>query len=268
MYKKYLLPRYILERIKSQDHKIRFLLSRLLWVSRLCNFFIIKLSHGIIIRFYPTSTSTALWFDPKSFDAEGVDFIWDYLKKDDIFLDVGANIGEMTLVAAKKAVNGKVFSIEAHPKIFKFLNKNIKLNNFKNIKTYNFAAGEKNCAIKISNIRSDDQNFISEKGVVDIEMKKIDDMNFEKIDLMKLDVEGYELPVLRGAVKTLPVIKAIYFESYPTNFRRYGYGLKDILGFLFSNNFKVFRFSSKKDLQEINLNYNSEDCENLLAVRK
>lgn len=269
MYNEDLSLKYIIKRIGTQEHKIRFLLSRVLWLTGLCRFLTINLSYGIKIKFYPTSTSTALWFNPKSFDAEGVDFIWDYLSKGDIFVDVGANIGEMTLSAAKKVGdNGRVISIEPHPKIFKFLNKNIELNKFNNIKTYNFAAGDKDEKIKFSDIRSDDQNFISKEGPISLDMKKIDEVDVgSKIDLLKIDTEGYELFVLRGAANDLLKTQAIYFENYEDNFKRYNYQLKDILFFLFKNRFKVFRFEDSNSLQEISVDYISKDCENLLAIK-
>lgn len=260
--------RYVVERTGSQKYPIKFLLSRVLWYSRLCKMFTINLSHGVRIRFYPTSTSTALWVDPNCFNSEGVDFIWDYLSGGDIFVDVGANIGHLTLTGAKKVGNGRVISIEPHLKTFKFLNNNIKLNKLKNIKTYNFAAGDKSGKLRLSNIRSDDQNFISQDGSIIVDAKRIDDLFINnKIELLKVDVEGYELFVLRGGLDVLSKTAVVYFESYETNFERYNYHLRDILDLLFKNNFRVFKFITDNNLQEISLDYTSRECENLIAVK-
>ena len=47
--------------------------------------------------------------------------MWKYLRAGDIFIDIGANIGTVTLEASKKiGDNGKIFSFEANPKIFGF----------------------------------------------------------------------------------------------------------------------------------------------------
>ena len=268
MEKNYFSIKTIISRLKGQDHKIRFLLSRLLWISGLCRIFTINLSKGIKIKFYPTSTSTALWVDPNCFDSEGVDFIWDYLSEGDTFVDIGANIGHLTLIGAKKVGSGRVVSVEPHPRTFKFLNKNIKLNKLKNIKTYNFAIGDENNESLFSDIRSDDQNFVGEGGSVTIDIKRLDNLNIDGIvNLLKIDVEGYELFVLKGALETLSRTEAIYVEVYETNFERYSYHLKEILEMIIKNNFKVFRFIDDKNLQEINKTYVSQDCENLLAIK-
>ena len=266
---KYMNFKYVISRVKTQKHPIRFLLSRILWYSGLCKMFVVNLSSGVKIRFYPTSTSTALWTDPFCFDSDGVNLIKDYLSAGDIFIDVGANIGHLTLTGAKKVGNsGQVISIEPHPRTFKFLNKNIDLNGFKNVKTYNLAIGDKNGELCFSDIRSDDQNFITEDGTVKVDIKRLDDLFFgKKVDLLKIDTEGYELFVLKGAANILSKTELVHLEIYQTNFERYGYYIKDIVDLLFKNNFKVFRFLSENELKEIDNNYLSEKCENLIAIK-
>ena len=264
--KKYLNARHIIERLRSQKNPVKFLLSRILWQSKLCRFFTINLSHGVKVRFYPTSVSTALWTDSKSFDSDGINFIWDYLKEGDIFIDAGANIGQFTLTGAQKA--GKILSIEPHPRIFSFLKSNIKLNGFDNVKTHNVALGDKNGVLYFSDVRSDDQNFIKEGGGIKVEVKKLDDLvSCNKIDLLKIDVEGYELFVLKGALEILPKVEAVLFENFKNNFDRYGYQLRDVLDLLESNNFKIFKFCDGNKLEQVNTNYFSDKCENLLAVK-
>lgn len=259
--------KYVIERIKSQKNPVRFLLSRILWLTRVSSFFTIYFCHGIKMKFYPTSTSTALWVDPNCFNSEGVNFIWDYLRDGDTFVDVGANIGHLTLIGAKKVGNGKVISIEPHPRTFNFLNKNIKLNKFNNVATYNFAAGEKKGKDAFSSIRSDDQNFVG-KGDLLVEIGRIDDMPIEgPVELLKVDVEGYELFVLKGGTEVLAKTSVVYCEVYETNFTRYNYHLKDIINLFKKNNFRVFKFTGENKLKEIDEGYMTEECENLVAIK-
>lgn len=268
MEKKRVDIKYIINRIKIQKDPIRFLLSRILWYSRLCKLFIIRLSQGVKIRFYPTSTSAALWTDSHCFDCEGVEFIWNYLSDGDTFIDVGANIGHLTLIGAKKVRQGQVISIEPHPEIFRFLNSNIKLNKFKNVRVYNLAIGDKNGKLNFSDIKSDDQNFITEDGSIKVDIKRLDDLfEGDKVDLLKIDVEGYELFVLLGALNVLSKTVAVYFESYKTNFERYNYHTSDILNLLKKYNFKIFKFVVDNKLVEIDCDYVSEKCENLVAIK-
>ena len=59
-------------------------------------------------------------------------FVWKYLKNNDTFVDIGANIGTVTLEASKKiGYNGKIFSFEPNSKTYKFLEGNIQYNNCK-----------------------------------------------------------------------------------------------------------------------------------------
>lgn len=262
--------KYIISRIRSQKHPVRFLLSRILWHSGLCRLFIINLSPKIKIHFFPTSTSTALWTDPYCFDDDGVNFVRDYLSRGDTFIDIGANIGQLTLTGAEKVgENGKIISIEPHPKIFSFLVRNIGLNKFKNVKAYNVAIGDNEDESFFSDIRSDDQNFITQNGPIKVSVKRLDSLFLiDKIELLKIDTEGYELFVLEGASGILPKTEAIYIEIYQANFERYGYQIKDLVVFLLNHNFRVFKFLSKDNLKEINSNYASEICENLIAVKE
>jgi FkbM family methyltransferase len=270
MDREHLNLKYIAAKLKEEEHPVRFLLSKILWKknSRLCKLFTVPLSHGVKIRLYPTSSSFALWLNPHQFDsAGGPNFIWNYLSDGDIFVDVGANIGHLTLTAAKKVGRGQVISIEPHPEIFKYLNNNINLNKLTNVKTYNLAVGEKTGQSQFSDMKTDDQNFVTEHGPVNVSITKLDDLVSGKVHLLKIDVEGYELFVLKGAVNTLSRTEAVYIESWDTNFKKYNYATGDIVHFLEHNNFKVFRFITDDKLQQVDRNYISEKCENVLAIK-
>src|SRR5437667_6236072 len=84
-----------LMKLRRQRKPFRFLASRLLWHSGLCSLFTI-LCGSYRLRFYPTALSATLWLDPRERCAdEG--HLRNLLRTDDIVIDVGANIGTMTL---------------------------------------------------------------------------------------------------------------------------------------------------------------------------
>ncbi len=96
--------------------------------------------------------------------------------------------------------------------------------------------------MKILNIKNIDQYYKKEKILV----KKLDDylkdFNFKKIDILKIDTEGYELNVLKGAISNLKKIKYIYFEHHYDNMIIKKYTFRDINKILVENNFKkVFK---------------------------
>ena len=265
---------YYLNKIKTQKRPIRFLLSRLLWYSRLCRFLKIHLPYGVVIVFYPTSLSAALWENrnDRKFD---IDFIYYCLPEEGTFIDVGANIGVLSLIAAKKVgEKGKVISIEPHPRIFSFLSKNVELNKFnKCIYLRNVAIGDKAGEAFFSSIKSDDQNKImsNRNATIKVPVKKLDDMIdfnvIERISLLKVDTEGYEKFVFEGAHKTLKITECIYFESWETHFNNYGYSTKDVINLLSKYEFKIYKLKDG-NLFEIERGYISKKCENLIAIRE
>ena len=192
--------------IKSQKHPLKFVLSKILIRSGLSRFFKIKRKY-YRLRFYPTSESSrTLWIEP-NYQIDTEDFVYDYLQNGDTFVDVGANIGIITLTAAVKVGSaGKVYSIEPHPTIFLNLNGNIELNNLNNIHTFSTALGNKKGEVNFTNNRSDSLNSVLENsGGITVPICKLDDLpiNESSIELMKIDVEGYEKAVLEGARETI-----------------------------------------------------------------
>jgi FkbM family methyltransferase len=131
------------------------------------------------------------------------------VKKGDTVLDVGANVGYYTVLASKLVgAKGKVYAFEPDRRNVELLNKNIKLNNCLNVEVVPLALGAKN---KISYFLSDKTNpgesRISEKVTRElVRVKTLDTLvrerKIKKVDVIKLDVEGGEVDVLRGA-KTL-----------------------------------------------------------------
>ena len=167
------------------------------------------------------------------------------LKEGMIVVDVGANIGVYTILAAEKVgKNGKVIAIEPEPKNYQQLLKNIKLNNFQNVIPINIALADHNGSEKlyISYCAGLHSLIASENTISSIKVplktvdKLLEELNLKKIDIIKIDTEGSELPVLKGAEKTLkanPNIKIIVAaEHYPSE-------IKEVSQFLNNKGFKT-----------------------------
>ena len=165
-------------------------------------------------------------------------------------IDVGASIGTTTLASASCVSDkGKIYSIEPNPRIFKYLHGNIKLNNFKNIETFNVALGNKDDTIYFSDERSDDVNSINNSNVgIKVPIKSLDSLpiNQSPISLLKIDAIGYEKFVLLGGQKTLEKTKCIHIAIIEKQLQQYGCKLNDIFDILLDNNFKLFEFSNEK----------------------
>jgi len=117
------------------------------------------------------------------------------LNKNSVVVDVGANIGYYTLLAAKIAK--KVYAFEPDKEAFEILKKNVEGNHLKNVVLFNKAVGSENK--KVGVVRN--KNNFGDSRVVkgnDIECVRLDEVIKEKVDLVKIDVQGYEIEVLEG----------------------------------------------------------------------
>ena len=260
----------------NHQHPFKLLLTEFLRRTGLSMLFIIDRGY-YKIRFYSTLLSRELFIDPRS-RQDDEDFFISYLKKDDTVVDIGANIGTLTLLSASLVKeSGKVYAFEANPRTYKYLLKNIKLNGFNNIGTFCMALGDESAIAELADLRTDDMNYIvADKSqsikTVQIKLSRLADVipsTIERINLLKIDTEGYELFVLKGAENLLEKTDCIYYESYEELYNRFAYKTKDVLALLSEKGFKIFRIIENELIREIKdqTNYISSQLENLIAVR-
>jgi len=257
---------------KSQKNPIKFLISRILIRTKLCKFFVIKLKN-YNLRFYPIPFLGSLWINPNYSHTADI-FFGDYLKVGDKVIDTGANVGAVTLEASRQiGSTGKIYSIEPHPQIYKYLIGNIELNNFKNIKTFNIALGKENGVAFLSDIKSDDQNsIVSNNNGIEVELKRLDDLdiNEEFFDLIILDAIGYEKFILEGGKIILGKTKCVHFPALEKFFKNFGYTFTDIIEIFIKSGFRIYRFTEDGIISPITEKYvPKEDLQitDLLAIR-
>jgi FkbM family methyltransferase len=234
----------------------RFLASRALVASGLSRFIIIKTS-SYQLRFYPSAVSATMYCNPNYFDRDQ-SLLKRVLRPGDTFVDVGANIGTLSLAAAQLVgPRGKVISIEAHPRTFRYLLGNIELNKAKNISAHHAIVSHSSGQGFMSDCRSDDQNAVSSSGTP-IAMRPLDTLVPDTpVRLLKIDVEGFELFVLQGAKDVLKRTEMVYFESWEAHFAKHTYSTKHVISLLTECGFRL----------DVPPDYVSEACENLLAYR-
>lgn len=146
--------------------------------------------------------------------------IIDIIKPDDIVMDVGVNIGYYFLNFAKKAKKGFVYGFEPNPQVFAYWKTNCELNSFQNIKLNNIGLGHFKNLFEMEQINDNlGMNRIVASGTkssnFQIEVEKLDDYvsqhGIAKVDVMKIDVEGFEMNVLLGAEKNISKWKPSLF---------------------------------------------------------
>lgn len=142
--------------------------------------------------------------------------------KNSTVLDIGANIGNHTIFFAK--MFQKVYAFEPNPVTYEVLKINSNfVSETKNIELFNFGLSDIDGTLPFfinhSNIGGSAiaENNETLENIIDVSVKKLDDLtilNDENVSLIKIDVEGHELKVLKGAKNTLcKNMPAILFEQ-------------------------------------------------------
>jgi len=172
------------------------------------------------------------------------------IKKGNTVLDVGANIGYFTLLSARLVgENGKVFSFEPEPKNFTYLKKNIEINNYHWVSTFQKAVSDQNGVAKLficdydtghhtinrqDGIRAYSRGRIAKERSIDIETVTLDNFLREKtnrINAIKMDVEGAEMLALSGMDRILKDNKDIKMiaEFFPLLIEKMGSDPKEFI---------------------------------------
>ncbi len=176
---------------------------------------------GAILRLYTDSRLSEIIY---CWDFEAVErlFVQRYLRPSDIFVDVGANIGLFTVIAAKRVGDdGKVFAFEPAAIPRQRLEENVRLNRFTNVSVQPKALSNQTGTLAIC-VPSDGHDAWSSLGKpiagMDLRNEDIEAISWDEfadkhklagnVNMMKIDVEGWETRVLKGAEEALSVLDA------------------------------------------------------------
>jgi len=180
-------------------------------------------------------------------DYEESIFLINYLTEQDTFVDVGANHGHYTMIA-NGICRSKSLSIEPIHQTFERLKMNIELNKLINVKLFNVGISDMEGELLFSNNRNSMNRVIDEDFIDDcetVEVKTLDNLliSEEKINVIKIDVEGYEKKVLIGAREILKnqSLNVIIIELNDRNLE-YDYNEQDILLILKKNGFFPYKY--------------------------
>lgn len=171
--------------------------------------------------------------------------LFDHIKEDSYVIDVGANIGFLSLQFARLCSKGMVFSFEPDSQNFQNLKKNIQLNHFDNVRIYKNALGataETVTLYKIFENNPGANRILFTRPDMPHEQESIDvlvldaiadDFNISRMDVMKIDVEGFEIFVLQGARNLIAKWRPILFvELAEVNLRQHGYTALALVEFI------------------------------------
>lgn len=199
-------------------------------------------------------------------------FVLHFLRRDDLFVDVGANAGSYTILAC--AARGAIgYALEPVPGTYRRLSDNVHLNGLDDrVNSLNIAAGSERGTIQFTN-NMDTVNHALASGEraessVAVHVYPLDTVLAEESPaLMKIDVEGFETPIVEGARETLlkRSLKAVIMELNGSG-KRYGWDESLILKKMKDFGFKTYAYNPF--LRRLDsLNGNASCTGNTLFVR-
>ncbi|MDB5803040.1 MAG: FkbM family methyltransferase [Betaproteobacteria bacterium] len=151
---------------------------------------------------------------------------------DPVVLDIGANIGIVTLELARAAgPRGLVHAFEAQRAMFHMLAGNVALNGLENIHCHHMAVGARAGSARIPRIdyhqrgsfgslelNRETQSDLGQQALggefEEAPMDTIDAMNLARVDMIKIDVEGMEAEVLAGAERTIRAHRPLMYVEH------------------------------------------------------
>lgn len=175
------------------------------------------------------------------------------IRKGDTILDIGASIGWYTCKVSKLAGdNGKIIAIEPNPRNYEYLKKNIEINNLNNIITINIGVWSYRKKINLlcegygSTLKFHNEIENVKRKIITINVNTIDniisELKLNKINLIKMDIEGSEVEALVGAKNSLKKLDKLKLSIAAYHKNAFGVeSYKILVPFLERLNFKILK---------------------------
>lgn len=212
-----------------------------------------------------------------NYESQTIKFLKKYIHKGNYIFDVGANIGYMSLLFSKfTGPEGKIFAFEPETNNFSMLQKNILLNNVNNIFSYKVACSENEEELKLYlseginkgqhtllKVHQENEQFEIVKTI------KLDDFfalnHLDRIDLIKIDVEGAELEVLKGMDSILTNYAPILvIEVVSSILAKRNLTAKDFCLFLKKYNYHPYKIRKSGNIVELKIDDIGEINDNIV----
>jgi FkbM family methyltransferase len=223
----------LIERLQQKSHEYIRNRRRMWWNSQIGKreYIETKIQSGVRMRLYFDSKLSQLIYS-EDFEWQERQFINAFLRPGDVFVDVGANIGLFTLIAAKVVGNtGHVYTFEPCSKTYQRLLDNVQLNRLNNVSCYQLALSDEETETEMAILLEGFDAWNSLIKPVAIEQFAVERVNCKtwnkftqennligRVTMMKIDVEGWESHVLLGGEnvfsrKDAPVLQVEFTEK-------------------------------------------------------
>lgn len=168
-------------------------------------------------RWFPASGGKILRVFLGTYELEQTALFEEHLDKGSVLFDVGAHVGYYSLLSARLVGDqGRVISLEPNPRNATFLEGHVRINRAANVTVLRTAAGDSNGTVHFAAGTGTGTGHVADDGELEVKVCTLDTMAAEQ-DVMpthiKIDVEGAELGVLKGAQKVLTEARPVIFLS-------------------------------------------------------
>jgi FkbM family methyltransferase len=268
--------KYILSHPNCKKQKIKSVFKFVWWqlYKRITHQYVdIEVVPNIKIRCYPDGYSAATVMYCGLYDYNEMNFLLRYLRPSDSFLDIGANVGIYTLLAASRIKCGSIYSFEVLPKNYNRLEENIQLNQLQQVKTYQIAISDFTGKISLNLAEGDSMPFITaatSDKTIQVNTDTLDNLlqnqPLANLTLAKMDIEGAELLALQGAKSLLeqqrPKVWILEINEAVNNF---GHQKEDVIDLLQSYGYGLYTYDADNNqIQSIELE--EKQGHNILAI--
>lgn len=231
---------------------------------------ILKTIHGFSMKIDPSRDAGVelSLFQTGTYEKGTLHLLEKFLNPGDCFVDVGANIGLMSIFASLQVGNtGKVIAFEAHPETYDLLKFNLELNKVSNAETCAFALGDENTTAFIYDnwdINRGGASLVIRNEASaghQVEVRKLDEALPEDLSpkVIKIDVEGFELQVLKGAKETIAKARPMLIVEFSA-IRDNRYDNFELIDYIESFGFyELYKLSGTKERKSELVKINSRE---------
>lgn len=206
------------------------------------------------------------------------EFLQKYLMGEGDLIDIGANLGIVSMILAKRFPERQFHAFEPNPSTFQALQDNVASNGLTNVQLKQCAIagynGEVSFSADLVHRATCSITTSVEQNTVAVSCTRLDSylekQSIKEIAFLKIDVEGYETLVLRGAENMLQrqQAKLIYYEVCPLLTQKAGFDPELPTQILINNGYKIYKLDNQGCLIPVNLSSLKQvKLENWMAIQ-
>jgi FkbM family methyltransferase len=274
----------VMSRPEVQRNPLQALSKRISWRLRWLGTkepFVIPLGDTLKIAIPKTGSGAAIYYRGFS-EPDTSDFVQRFLRPGMVMMDVGAHIGEYTLLAAQAVGDaGQIHAFEPQEPIFPILSNNVRLNGFKNVTLNASAVSDRVGELEFEIVNEPSMSSIRKHEILDRHAKvvKVPTTSLDvywsnhtsKIDLIKVDVEGAEKFVFQGATELMSLhgfdAPTWIFEYGPRAYADFDYQPAELLDLIRNYGYSIWQYSVAGQINPFDPNKQLPDIVNLIATK-